>query len=121
MTRGAVTSVVRRIGEWGTRLVLVLFVFLTVYTWLDVLVLQPEGYERLIGGEAGCGKFKSYCSWRAFVLDSVPDFLLSILAVIGLLWRSLPRRELILGLLAVAICGYLGWRAYSTHVEASLS
>jgi hypothetical protein len=55
------------------------------------------------------------------VLDSVPDFILSILAVIAMTWRSLPRRELMLSLLAMAICGYLGWRAYSTHVEASLS
>lgn len=75
----------------------------------------------MIGGEAGGGKFRSYCSWRAFVLDSVPGFILSTLAVIAMLWRSLPRRELILGLLAMAICGCSGWRACSTHVEASLS
>lgn len=121
MIRGVVTSVVLRIEGRIARLILILFVLLTIYTWLDVLVLQPEEYERLIGGEAGCGKFKSYCSWRAFVLDSVPDFVLSIAAVIAMLWRSLPRRELALGPLAVAICGYLGWTAYSTHVEASLS
>jgi hypothetical protein len=112
---------VQRIGGWIARLILALFVALTVYIWLDVLVLRPEEYERLIGGEAGCGKFKAYCSWQAFVLDSVPDFALSILAVVGILWRSLPRRELIIGLLAVAICGYLGWRAYSAQVEAALS
>ena len=121
MARGTVTSIVRRIGRWIARLIQVLFVYLTIYTWLDVLVLRPEEYERLIGGEAGCGKFKAYCSWRAFVLDSVPDFILSILAVTGMLWRNVPRRELILGLLALTICGYLGWKAYSTHVEASLS
>lgn len=121
MTRGAVIRTVQRIGGWIARLILALFVALTVYIWLDVLVLRPEEYERLIGGEAGCGKFKAYCSWQAFVLDSVPDFALSILAVVGILWRSLPRRELIIGLLAVAICGYLGWRAYSAQVEAALS
>lgn len=121
MTRGTVTSIVRRIGGWIARLILVLFFFFTVLTWLDVLVLQPEEYTRLIGGESGCGKSKAYCSWHAFVLDSVPDFILSILAVICMLWRSLARRELILGLLAVAICGYMGWRAYSAQVEASLS
>jgi hypothetical protein len=115
------TSALARIGGWIARLILVLFVFLTIHSWLDVLIFQAEEYERLIGGEAGCGKFKSYCSWHAFVLDSVPDFALSILAVVGLLRRSLPRRALILGLLAVTICFYLGWRAYSTYVEASLS
>jgi hypothetical protein len=121
MAWGIVRSAVHSIGRLIARLILSVFVFLTVYTWLDVLVFQPEEYERLIGGEAGCGKFKSYCSWRAFMLDSVPDFILSILAVIAMTWRSLPRRELMLSLLAMAICGYLGWRAYSTHVEASLS
>ncbi len=115
------TSTIQWIGGWIARLVLVLFVFMTIHTWLDVLVLRPEEYERLVGGEAGCGKSKAFCSWRAFVWDSVPDFILSILAVICLLWRNLPRRALAIGLLAVAICGYLAWRAYSTHVEASLS
>jgi len=121
MTRGIVATIGLWIERWTARLVLALFVLLTAYTWLDVLVLQPEEYERLIGGEAGCGKFRSYCSWRAFVLDSVPDFILSVLAVIGMAWRGVPRRELILNLMAVTICGYLGWRAYSTHVEAILS
>ncbi len=111
----------QRIGGWVARLVLSAFVFLTVYMWLDVLVFQPEEYERLIGGEAGCGKFKAYCSWRAFVLDSVPDFILSILAVFGVLWRRLPGRELTLGVLALAVCGYVAWSVYSAQVEASLS
>lgn len=121
MTGRISASIVQRIGKWSARLILVLFVVFTIENWLDVLVFRPEEYARLIGGEAGCGKVKAYCSWHAFVLDSAPDFALSILAVIGMLWWSLPRRELILGLLAVAICSYMGWRAYSAQVEAGLS
>jgi hypothetical protein len=60
MAWGIVRSAVHSIGRLIARLILSVFVFLTVYTWLDVLVFQPEEYERLIGGEAGCGKFKSY-------------------------------------------------------------
>ena len=72
-----------RIGGWIARLILVLAIALEIHTWLDVFVFQPEEYERLIGGESGCGKFKSFCSWPAFVLDQVPFTILSILAAIG--------------------------------------
>lgn len=107
-----------RIGAWIVRLILVLAIALETYIWLDAFVFQPEEYERLIGGESGCGKFKSFCSWPAFVLDQVPFTILSILAAIALLWRRLPRRELILGALAVLVIGYLGWRFHSIRVEA---
>jgi len=119
MTIGAMSW--GRVGGWITRLILILFVSLEVHTWLDILVLQPEEYERLIGSEAACGMFKSYCSWPAFLLDNVPFTAFSILAIIGLLSRGLPRRELILGVLAVAICGYLAWRMYSVQLEAAMT
>lgn len=111
----------RRIGGWIARLILVLFIALDLYIWLDVFVFQPEEYERLIGGEAGCGKVKSYCSWPAFVLDQIPFTILSLLSAIALLWRGLPRRELILGVLVVLVFAYLGWRYHRTQVEASMS
>jgi hypothetical protein len=110
-----------RIGGWIARLILVFFIALEIHTWLDVFVLQPEEYERLIGGEAGCGKFQAFCSWSAFVLDQIPFTILSFLSAIALLWRSLPRRELILGALAVALLASLAWRVHRTQVEASLS
>ena len=110
-----------RIGGWIARLILVLVIALEIHTWLDVLVFQPEEYERLIGGEAGCGKFKSFCSWPAFVLDQIPFTILAILSVIALLWRRLPRRELVLSVLVVLSFACLGWRAYWTRVEASMS
>lgn len=111
----------RRIGRWIVRVILVLFIALEIRIWLDILVIQPEEYERLIGGEAGCGKFKSFCSWPAFVLDQAPFTILSILSATALLWRRLPRRELILGALVIVIFAYIGWRYYSIQVEASLS
>ena len=110
-----------RIGGWVARLILVLFIALEIHTWLDIFVLQPDEYERLIGGEAGCGKFKSYCSWPAFVLDQIPFTILSILSAIALLWRRLPKRELVLCVLVVLIFAGLGWRVYRTQVEASMS
>jgi hypothetical protein len=107
-----------RIGGWIARTILVFVIVLEIHTWLDVFVFQPEEYERLIGGEAGCGKFQAFCSWPAFVLDQIPFAVLSILSAIALLWRSLPRRELILGALAVLVIAYLGWRFHSIRVEA---
>src|SRR5687767_2264980 len=104
-----------RIGGWIARLILVLVIALEIHTWLDVLVFQPEEYERLIGGESGCGKFKSYCSWPAFVLDQIPFTILSIVSAIALLWRRLPRRELVLGVLVVLVFAGLGWRFYRTQ------
>jgi len=111
----------RRVVGWIVRLILVLFIALEIHTWLDIFVFQPEEYERLIGGEAGCGKFKSFCSWPAFVLDQIPFTILAILSVIALLWRRLPRRELVLSVLVVLSFACLGWRAYWTRVEASMS
>jgi hypothetical protein len=89
-----------RIAGWVVRLILILFAALEVEIWLDIFVFQPDEYERLIGSESACGMFESYCSWPAFFLDNVPFIALSILSIIGLLWRSLPRRELVLGMLA---------------------
>ena len=111
----------RRIAGCIARLILVLLIALEVHTWLDVFVFQPEEYERLIGGESGCGKFQAFCSWSAFVLDQIPFTILSAVSVVALLWRRLPRRDLILGLLAVAVLAYLAWRMYWTQVEASMS
>lgn len=110
-----------RIGGWIARLIVVLFIALEVHTWPDILVFQPEEYERLIGGEAGCGKFKAFCSWPAFVMDQVPFSILAILSSIALLWRRLPRRELALGVLVLLSFACLGWRVYWTQVEASMS
>jgi hypothetical protein len=110
-----------RIAGWVTRLILILFVAITVEIWLDVFFFEPQEYERLIGSEAACGVAKAYCSWSAFLVDNVPFIALSILAIIGLLWPSRPRRELVLGVLAIAICGYLAWRAYSVQLEAAMS
>src|SRR5262245_20698391 len=121
MTGTSAMSGLRWIAGRIVRLILVLFIALEIRTWLDVFVLQPEEYERLIGGESGCGKFQAFCSWSAFVLDQIPFTILSALSVVALLWRRLPRRELTLGLLAVAILAYLAWRMYWTQVEASLS
>jgi hypothetical protein len=111
----------RRISGWIVRVILVLFIALEIRIWLDILVIQPEEYERLIGGEAGCGKLESFCSWPAFVLDQVPFTILSILSATALLWRRLPRRELILGALVIVIFAYLGWRYYRIQVEVSMS
>jgi hypothetical protein len=119
MKSSLVTSA--RIGGWLARLILMLFIALAIYLWLDVLVFQPEEYERLIGGEAGCGKFRSYCSWSAYVLDQVPLTILAILSMTALLLRRLPRRELILAVLVVLNLAYFGWRVHRTQVEASVS
>jgi hypothetical protein len=121
VTHRTTISIVQRIAGWIVRVVLVLFIAMTVHIWLDVLVFDPREYERLIGSESACGKARNYCSWRAFVWDSVPDFIFSVMAIISMLWRSLPRRELMLGLLAGAICCYMGWRVYSAHLEAAMS
>lgn len=48
-------------------------------------------------------------------------YVLSVLSAIALLRRSLPRRELILGALAVAHLACLAWRMHRTQVEASMS
>lgn len=110
-----------RIGGWIVRVILVLVIAIDIRVWLDVFVFEPEEYERLIGGESGCGKFESFCSWPAFVLDQVPFAILSILSATALLWRRLPRRELILGALVIVIFAYLGWRYYRMQVEVSMS
>ena len=110
-----------RIGGWIVRVILVLVIALDIRVWLDVFVFEPEEYERLIGGESGCGKFKSFCSWPAFVLDQVPFTVLSILSATALLWHRLPRRELILGALVIVIFAYLGWRYYRIQVGVSMS
>jgi hypothetical protein len=114
MTMNLASVALPRIGGWIARLILVLAIALEIHTWLDVFVFQPEEYERLIGGESGCVKFKSFCSWPAFVLDQVPFTILSILAAIALLWRRLP----ILGALTVLVIAYLGWRFHRIRVEA---
>jgi hypothetical protein len=111
----------RRIGGWIVRLILVLAIALEVEIWLDILLFQPDEYERLIGSESACGIAKSYCSWRAFILDNVPFAALSVLSAIALLWRRLPRRELVLCLLVVLVFTYFGWRFYRSQVEASMS
>ena len=36
---------------------------------------------------------------------------------VALLWRRLPKRELILGVLVVLVLAYFGWRIYRTQVE----
>jgi hypothetical protein len=109
-----------RLLGWLTRLILILFIALEVEIWLDVFLIQPEEYERLIGSESACGMFESYCSWTAYLLDNVPFIVLAALATIGLLWRGLPRRELVLGIIAIAICGYLGWRVYDVQLNAAM-
>jgi hypothetical protein len=111
----------RLVGGWIVRLLLILFIAFEVEIWLDILLFQPEEYERLIGSESACGVAKSYCSWRAFILDNVPLATLSVLSAIALLWRGLPKRELMLGALVVAFCGYLAWRAYGVWLETELS
>lgn len=109
----------RAIG-WIARLVLILFIAMAVENWLDILVFRPEEYERLVGSEAGCGVSKSLCSWDAFLLDEAPFSALSILAAIALLPLRLPHREWTIRALALVICGFLSWKAYSTHLEALL-
>jgi len=121
MTTRLASTTWRRIGGWIARLILVLFIALDIYSWLDIFVFQPEEYERLIGGESGCGKFESFCSWPAFLLDQAPFTILSVLSAIALLWRRLPRRELFLGALVIVIFAYLGWRYYRIQVEVSMS
>ena len=111
----------RWVGAWAVRLTLILFIAIELEIWLDILVLQPEEYERLIGSESACGIVKSYCSWQAFSLDNVPFMALSILSAIALLWRRLPRRELVLAVLVVLVIAYLGWRFYRARVEASMT
>lgn len=103
------------------RLVLVLAVAFEVEIWLDVLVFQPEEYERLIGSESACGIAKAYCSWRAFILDNVPLAALAILSAIAFLWRRLPQRELVLLVLVMTALVHFAWRAYRTQVETSVS
>lgn len=121
MVAGSIAPTMQRVAGWVARLILILFIILTAETWLDVVVFQPEEYERLIGSEAACGKFASYCSWQAFILDSVPDGVLAVLAIVALAWRKVPRRELMLWVLTAAIFAYLAWRAYKTYVEAMTS
>jgi len=106
-----------RVVGWIARLVLILFIAMEVENWLDILVFQPQEYERLVGSEAGCGVSRSLCSWPAFLLDAVPFVALSILSTMALLSRGLPRREWILRALAVVICSFLTWKAYSVHLE----
>jgi hypothetical protein len=110
-----------RVGGWIVRLILVLFIALEVHSWLDILVFKPEEYDRLIGSETACGMFKSYCSWPAFLLDQSPFTAMAILSTIALLWRGLPRRELILGALVVANCGYFAWRAYGIQLDVAMN
>jgi hypothetical protein len=109
----------RRVGCWIVWLVLVLAIAFEVEIWLDVLVFQPEEYGRLIGSESACGIAKSYCSWRAFILDNAPLAALSILSAFALLWRRLPRRELVLLVLVMTVLAYFAWRAYRTQAEIS--
>jgi hypothetical protein len=115
------TPITQRIAGWIVRLILILFIILAAELWLDVFVFDPEEHERLIGSEAACGKFAAYCSWQSFFLDMIPHAVLAILAGVTLMWRKLPQRELVLGLLAAAICVYMAWPVYSTHVEAMMS
>lgn len=108
-----------RVVGWIARLILMLFIAVEAENWLDILVFQPEEYERLVGSEAGCGVAKSYCSWPAFLLDDSPFVALSMLSIIALLWRGAPRREWTLRALAAVICGFLAWKAYGVHLEAT--
>jgi hypothetical protein len=101
-----------RIVGWVARLILIAFIALDAYIWVEILVLQREEYDRLVGSESACGVVENYCSWPAFVLDRAPIDALAILAAIALLWRSLPRRELALWTIIAAVCIYLGWRFY---------
>jgi hypothetical protein len=103
------------------RLILILFIAFEVYTWLDILALQPAEYERLIGSESACGIVKSYCSWQAFILNDVPFMVLSIMSAVALLWRRLPRRELVLGVLVVLVFAYFAWRVDRAQVEMFVS
>ena len=119
MTKSSARSL-RWVGGWAVRLTLILFIAIEVEIWLDILVFQPKEYERLIGSESACGVVKSYCSWQAFILDNVPFMALSILSAAALLWRRLPRRELVLDMLAVLVFAYLGWRLYRAQVEISM-
>jgi len=113
--------IAQRVAGWIARLILVVFIALAAELWLDVFVFDPEEYERLIGSEAACGMFAAYCSWRSFLLDMSPDAVLAILAALALLWRKLPWREAVLGILASAILAYMAWRVYSAHVELTMS
>lgn len=106
----------KRVGMNGDRLVgwivqpfLVLFIAANAYGWLDILVLQREQYERLIGSEAACGIAEAYCSWPAFIWRGAPLDALAVLSAAALLWRGLPRRAIVLCAIAVAICAYLAW------------
>jgi hypothetical protein len=101
-----------RLAGWAVRSILVLFIAFDAYLWLDLLIFQPEEYDRLIGSESGCGVVEAYCSWPAFLLNEAPFAALSILSIMALLWRGLPRREFVLGALAVVICAHLGWKLY---------
>ncbi len=84
---------------------------------LSILVFQREEYERLVGSESACGVVEAYCSWPEFVLDGAPFDALAVLSVIALLWRGLPRREVVLWAIIVAICVYLGWRFYRHSIR----
>ena len=99
------------------RSILTVFIALNAYSWLKILVLQREEYDRLVGSESACGIVEGYCSWPAFVLHGAPLDALAVLAIMALLWRRLPRRELVLWAIVVAICVHLGWRFYSHSIR----
>jgi hypothetical protein len=102
----------KRLVAWVVRSFLILFIAINAYGWLDILVLQREEYERLVGSEAACGITEAYCSWPAFIWRSAPFDALAVLSAVALLWRGLPRRELVLCAIALATCTYLAWTAY---------
>ena len=102
----------KRLVAWLVRSFLVLFIAINAYGWLDILVLQREEYERLVGSESACGIAEAYCSWAAFIWRGAPFDALAVLSAVALLWRGLPRRETVLRAIVLVICIYLVWTAY---------
>ena len=103
----ASVSLWKRVAGWVSRALLVLIVLFEIELWLDALLFNAAEYERLIGSEAACGKFASYCSWNAFFLANLPMSILAVAAIVALLWRALPRREAVLVGLSLAFFTYL--------------
>lgn len=101
--------------RWLVRLFLMLFIAIAVSTWID-LFSSAEVYEQLIGSEHACAINYAYCSWRSYVLVHTILLLMSIAAIVVLAWRRLPRREVILNILATLALTYLAWSAIQVRL-----
>lgn len=106
-----------RLAGWAVRSFLILFVAVNAYGWLDILVLQHDEYERLIGSESACGISEAYCSWSAFIWHGAPFDAFAIVSTVALLWGGMPRREFVLRAIALAICVYLAWTMYDAFAR----